>query len=123
MNRTSTTSRPAGGRCSPPTLSAGRRQLTCETVRDSSNPDEGHDADQPGRIVDQELHEPEITDLGHPPGWVIGPDSPAEQAVVRVFADARQNPYQEVEPLSGQAPHLAEHLLPQPGPVAHGPGR
>src|ERR1700760_449755 len=36
MTQTSTTSRPAGGRCSPPTLSAGRRWLTCETVRDSS---------------------------------------------------------------------------------------
>src|SRR5690348_12530978 len=36
MTRTSTTSRLAGGRCSPPALSAGRRRLTCETVRDSS---------------------------------------------------------------------------------------
>lgn len=89
----------------------------------SANPDKGHDADQPGRIVGQELHESEITDLGHPPSWVIGLDSPAEQAVVRVFADARQNLYQEVKPLSGQAPHLAEHLLPQQGPVAHGPER
>jgi hypothetical protein len=89
----------------------------------SANPDQGHDADQPGRIVDQELRESEITDLGHPPGWVIGPDSHAEQPVVRVFADACQNLYQEVEPLSGQAPHLAEHLLPQPGPIAHGPER
>lgn len=59
----------------------------------SANPDKGHDADQPGRIVGQELHESEITDLGHPPSWVIGPDSPAEQAVVWVFADARQNLY------------------------------
>lgn len=89
----------------------------------SANPDKGHDADQPGRIIGQELHESEITDLGHPPGWVIGPDSHAEQSVVRVFADARQNLYQEVEPLSGQAPHLAEHLLPQQGPIAHGPER
>src|SRR6201995_812879 len=36
MTRTSTTSRLAGGRGSPPALSAGRRRLTCETVRDSS---------------------------------------------------------------------------------------
>src|SRR5512138_3343531 len=35
MTRTNTTSRPAGGRCSPPTLSAGRHRLTCETVLDA----------------------------------------------------------------------------------------
>jgi hypothetical protein len=89
----------------------------------SASPDQGQDTYQPGGIVDQELHEPEIAELGHPPGWVAGPHSPAEQAVVRVLADAGQNLYQKVEPPGGQAPHLAEHLLPQQGPVAHVPGR
>ena len=84
-------------------------------MSESANPDEGHDADLPGRILDSELHEPEITDLGHPPGWVIGPDSPAEQAVVRVFADARQNLHQEVEPLSGQAPLWRSTCSPSKG--------
>ncbi len=74
----------------------------------SAYPDEGHDAHLPGGIVDQELHEPEIAELGHPPGWVAGPCRPAEQAVVRVFADAGENLHQKIEPLSGQAPHRGQ---------------
>ena len=68
----------------------------------SACPDEGHDAHQLGGIVDQELHEPEIAELGHPPGWVAGPQIPAEQAVVRVFTDAGQYLHQKVEPLAGR---------------------
>src|SRR5690349_19593091 len=49
MTRTSTTSRPAGGRCSPPTPSAGRRRLTCETVRNSSGPSSGGALAPPAR--------------------------------------------------------------------------
>jgi putative transposase len=59
----------------------------------SACPDEGRDAHQADGIVDQELHEPKIAEFGHPPGWVVNPQSPAEQAIVRVFADAGQNLY------------------------------
>jgi hypothetical protein len=31
----------------------------------SADPDQGHDAHLPGGIVDQELDEPEIAELGH----------------------------------------------------------
>src|ERR1700759_2192533 len=49
MTRASTTSRPAGGQCSPPTLSAGRRRLKRETVRNSPGPSSGGALAPPAR--------------------------------------------------------------------------
>src|SRR6201989_1329796 len=49
MTRASTTSRPAGGQCSPPTLSAGRRRLQRATVRNSPGPSSGGALAPPAR--------------------------------------------------------------------------
>lgn len=65
---------------------------------------------------------PEVTQLSHALPGIVFLHGPAEQPVVRVLADARQRPDQDIERFRGQAAHLAERPLLQPRPVAHVPG-
>jgi len=50
------------------------------------------DADEADSLIDRELNESRVAQLGHPLLWILVPHRYAEQPVVRVLADARHRP-------------------------------
>jgi hypothetical protein len=64
----------------------------------------GQDTHQPGGLVHPEFHEPEVTQLSHALPGIVFLHGPAEQPVVRVLADARQRPDQDIERFRGRPP-------------------
>jgi len=89
----------------------------------SADPDQVVYADQSRRLIDRKLDESGVTQLGHSLPRILVAYSQAKQPVVRVLADARHSPRQNIEGIRRQPAHLPQRVSFEPWPVVHLAGR